>query len=114
LRAALGDELGAMFADLHREHGSTCGWHPVQQLTGSHHVTAVLTDRGDELPADLAIVGVGARPNVDPPRGPGQRVADGITATGTAQLRPGRIRSRRHRRRLPSAARPAPEGRTLG
>jgi 3-phenylpropionate/trans-cinnamate dioxygenase ferredoxin reductase component len=80
LRAALGDELGTMFADLHREHGVDMRLSTrVQQLTGSHHhVTSVLTDRGDELPADLAIVGVGVRPNVELAERAGLRVADGI------------------------------------
>jgi 3-phenylpropionate/trans-cinnamate dioxygenase ferredoxin reductase subunit len=64
LRAALGDELGAMFADLHREHdvdlrlgtGAT-------EITGDGaSVTGVVTDAGDRVDADVVIVGVGARP----------------------------------------------------
>jgi 3-phenylpropionate/trans-cinnamate dioxygenase ferredoxin reductase subunit len=80
LRAALGDELGEMFAELHREHGVDLRLSTrVHELTGSGaHVTAVVTDDGDDLPADLAVVGVGARPNVDLAEQAGLAVEDGI------------------------------------
>jgi 3-phenylpropionate/trans-cinnamate dioxygenase ferredoxin reductase subunit len=80
LRTALGDEMGRMFADLHREHGVDLRLTTrVHRLTGTAgHITGVVTDRGDELPADLAVVGVGARPNVGLAEAAGLAVDGGI------------------------------------
>ena len=66
LRAALGDELGRMFADLHREHGVTLRLSTgVRDFTRSQGaVTGVVTEAGETLPADVVVVGVGAVPNV--------------------------------------------------
>jgi NADPH-dependent 2,4-dienoyl-CoA reductase/sulfur reductase-like enzyme len=63
LRRALGDEVGRLFADLHRAHG--VGFHfgtGVRELRGAGRVSTVLLDTGAELAADAVIVGVGARP----------------------------------------------------
>jgi len=61
---ALGPEMGEMFAFLHRQHGvhlrTGTG---VREFRGDGAVSSVLTDGGDELPADLVLVGVGAAPN---------------------------------------------------
>ena len=61
---ALGPEMGEMFAFLHRQHGvhlrTATG---VREFRGDGAVSSVLTDGGDELPADLVLVGVGAAPN---------------------------------------------------
>ncbi|HET7328217.1 MAG TPA: FAD-dependent oxidoreductase [Nocardioidaceae bacterium] len=66
LRAALGDELGAVFAGLHREHGVDLRLGTgVAELTGDRHVTGVRTGAGDVLPADVVVVGVGAIPNTE-------------------------------------------------
>ncbi|HEX5995260.1 MAG TPA: FAD-dependent oxidoreductase [Jiangellales bacterium] len=80
LRAALGDELGGVFADLHREHGVDLRLRTgVRELTGVNgRVTAVVTDRGDVLAADVVVVGVGARPNDQLARSAGLAVNDGI------------------------------------
>lgn len=80
LRTALGDELGAMFTDLHREHDVDLRPNTrVRELTGAGgHINAVVTDRGDRLPADLAIVGIGAVPNTDLADQAGLRVQNGI------------------------------------
>ena len=52
LRAALGDELGGMFADLHREHGVDLRLRTgVREFAGSGgSVTGVVTDSGDTVP----------------------------------------------------------------
>jgi 3-phenylpropionate/trans-cinnamate dioxygenase ferredoxin reductase subunit len=80
LRTALGDELGGMFADLHREHGVDLRLGTrVRELIGSgDHVTGVVTDEGVQLPADLAVVGVGVRANVDLAEAAGLSVDNGI------------------------------------
>lgn len=59
----LGAEVSARVAEWHREHGvhlvNELG---VAQLTGSTDVEGVRLDDGAILPADLVVVGVGARP----------------------------------------------------
>ena len=67
LRAALGDELGGMFADLHREHGVDLrlGTGVSAFVGDGGSVTGVTTDAGVTVPADLVVVGVGAAPVVD-------------------------------------------------
>ncbi len=67
LYGPMGAEIGGVFADLHRDNG-------VHLLLGTGvrgfggargQVAAVLTDRGDDLEADVVVVGVGAAPTVD-------------------------------------------------
>jgi 3-phenylpropionate/trans-cinnamate dioxygenase ferredoxin reductase subunit len=82
LRAALGDELGRMFADLHRDHGVTLRLGTgVREFTSSAGaVTGLVTDAGDALSADLVVVGVGARPNARLAADAGLAVDNGIVA----------------------------------
>ena len=97
LHRALGPELGAMFADLHREHGVEFRFgESVSELRGpGGSVGEVITSSGAELPADIVVVGIGAVPNTRPGRrrrpGGGQR--DG-GRRGAAHLRPGHLRRR--------------------
>ncbi|MBW0101239.1 NAD(P)/FAD-dependent oxidoreductase [Pseudonocardia sp. KRD291] len=71
LRSVLGDEVGAMVADLHREHGVALhlGHGIVSFTAASGAVSAVVLDEGTELPADLVVVAIGAVPAVDWLRG---------------------------------------------
>jgi 3-phenylpropionate/trans-cinnamate dioxygenase ferredoxin reductase subunit len=80
LRTALGDELGGMFAGLHREHGVDLRLSTrVRELVGSgDHVTGIVTDEGVDVPADLVVVGVGVRPDVDLAEAAGLTVDNGI------------------------------------
>ncbi|MGZ4786779.1 MAG: NAD(P)/FAD-dependent oxidoreductase [Acidimicrobiales bacterium] len=80
LRAALGEELGMVFAELHREHGVDLRLSTgVRELTGGGGlVTGVVTDAGQTLPADLVVVGVGIRPNTGLATAAGLAVDDGI------------------------------------
>ncbi|WP_119730157.1 NAD(P)/FAD-dependent oxidoreductase [Thermomonospora amylolytica] len=80
LRAALGEELGQMFADLHRDNGVDLRTGTgVRELAGHDgRVTAVVTDGGERLPADLVIVGVGVRPDTELAESAGLEVDDGI------------------------------------
>ena len=97
-------DLAEVFAELHREHGvrlllrdGLAG--SIQGANG--RVTSVVTTSGQTVPADVVLVGMGARPNVELAlqagtrrgrRGEGRRVA--------ALVPPGRVRGRRHRQRL--------------
>ena len=87
LLGALGPDLGAFFADLHRDHGVT-----LRLRTGviafdvvDGRVTAVRTDAGDAVAADIVVVGVGARPNVELAQAAGLTVDNGIVTTAALQ-----------------------------
>jgi 3-phenylpropionate/trans-cinnamate dioxygenase ferredoxin reductase subunit len=60
LSRVLGDELGAVFADLHRAHGVDLRLNSGVREIGPDGVT--LPD-GSTVPADLVVVGVGIRPD---------------------------------------------------
>ncbi|TFD61542.1 NAD(P)/FAD-dependent oxidoreductase [Cryobacterium suzukii] len=67
LAAALGDELGNLFATLHEHNGVVIRRSvSVESLVGSDgQVTGVLLAGGETVPADLVLVGIGAVPNVE-------------------------------------------------
>jgi 3-phenylpropionate/trans-cinnamate dioxygenase ferredoxin reductase component len=67
LIAALGQELGDVFAGLHRDHGVRLMLRDgVAEVRGADgRVSGVVTTSGEVLPADVVVVGVGARPNVE-------------------------------------------------
>ncbi|PJJ55195.1 NAD(P)/FAD-dependent oxidoreductase [Compostimonas suwonensis] len=79
LAAALGDELGRMFADLHAENGVQIRPSTVADgIVGEGgRVTGVSV--GDEvIPADLVLVGIGATPNVSLAASAGIGVDNGV------------------------------------
>lgn len=79
LHAAMGPELGGMFADLHREHGVVLRMDEgVAGFWGAGQVSAVVTSGGAEVPADVVIVGIGVRPNSGLAEAAGLEVSDGI------------------------------------
>jgi 3-phenylpropionate/trans-cinnamate dioxygenase ferredoxin reductase component len=76
---ALGPEMGETFAALHRRHGVQLRTGTgVREFRGDGAVSAVLTDGGDELPADLVLVGVGAAPNTALAEEAGLEVENGV------------------------------------
>ncbi|CAM03312.1 NAD/ferredoxin-dependent reductase-like protein [Saccharopolyspora erythraea NRRL 2338] len=65
LRGALGDEMGEVFRALHAEQG--VDWRlatAVAGFTGADHLSGVVLTDGTEIPADMAVVGVGAAPRL--------------------------------------------------
>ncbi|WP_149257572.1 NAD(P)/FAD-dependent oxidoreductase [Actinomadura sp. K4S16] len=79
LHAAMGPELGGMFADLHREHGAVLRMDEgVAGFWGAGQVSAVVTSGGAEVPADVVVVGIGVRPNSGLAERAGLEVSDGI------------------------------------
>jgi NADPH-dependent 2,4-dienoyl-CoA reductase/sulfur reductase-like enzyme len=79
LHQSLGPELGAAFADLHRAHGvDLVLGEGVSALRGSGRVSAVVTSAGQELPADLVVVGVGVVPNTGLAEAAGLEVSNGV------------------------------------
>ncbi|SEF21193.1 3-phenylpropionate/trans-cinnamate dioxygenase ferredoxin reductase subunit [Amycolatopsis pretoriensis] len=78
LHATLGPELGGFFAELHRKHGVDLRLGTgVTGFAGDASVTAVQTEAG-EIPADVVIVGIGARPETQLAEEAGLAVDDGV------------------------------------
>jgi 3-phenylpropionate/trans-cinnamate dioxygenase ferredoxin reductase subunit len=80
LSRSLGPELGEVFAGLHRRHGVELrlGEGATELRGAGSGVSAVLTTAGQEVPADVVVVGVGARPNTGLAGSAGLKVDNGI------------------------------------
>jgi 3-phenylpropionate/trans-cinnamate dioxygenase ferredoxin reductase subunit len=80
LQRVLGDELGRVFADLHREHGVELRLRTgVREFRGDGgRVAAVVLADGTELPADAVVVGVGIAPATALAEAAGLDVDNGI------------------------------------
>jgi 3-phenylpropionate/trans-cinnamate dioxygenase ferredoxin reductase subunit len=81
LRRVLGDEVAAVFAELHRAQGVTfrfgTGVREFRAGDDGRLAVVVLTD-GTELPADLAVVGVGISPATELAEAAGLAVENGV------------------------------------
>ncbi|MFE0449762.1 NAD(P)/FAD-dependent oxidoreductase [Streptomyces sp. NPDC058914] len=79
LAGPLGAEMGAVVSALHADHGVRllCGV-GVKGVSGEHRVDAVLLEDGRSVPADIVVVGVGARPCVEWLEGSGVALDDGV------------------------------------
>ena len=71
----LGKELGSFVKDLHEEHGVQ--FHLGQSIE-SVEQDAVVTDSGARLPADLVVLGVGVRPDVQVAAEAGLTIDNGV------------------------------------
>jgi 3-phenylpropionate/trans-cinnamate dioxygenase ferredoxin reductase subunit len=79
LERVLGAEVGAIYRDLHAEHGvRMLLGHGVAAFEGDGHVGAVRTDDGELVACDFVLVGVGVTPRVELAQRAGIDVADGI------------------------------------
>jgi 3-phenylpropionate/trans-cinnamate dioxygenase ferredoxin reductase subunit len=80
LRRVLGDEVATIYADLHRAHGVEFRFGAGIKEFGTldDRLSHVVLDDETELPADLAVVGVGIRPVVDLAEAAGLSVDNGI------------------------------------
>jgi 3-phenylpropionate/trans-cinnamate dioxygenase ferredoxin reductase component len=71
LQRVLGDEIGAVFRELHADHGVELRFGTgVRELRGSKAVEAIVLDDGRIEPADVVVVGVGVVPRT--------QLADGV------------------------------------
>jgi len=78
LHNALGPEMGAVFADVHRRQGVDLRLGVgVTAFKGAGKVASVATEAGD-IPADIVLVGVGARPNTELAEDAGLTVDNGV------------------------------------
>ncbi|MTE13292.1 NAD(P)/FAD-dependent oxidoreductase [Nocardia aurantiaca] len=80
LRAALGAEMGEVFADLHRAHGVDLrlGVKVGEITTADGRATGVRLDDGTHIEADAVLVAVGARPNIELAADAGLAVEGGV------------------------------------
>ncbi|WP_130179216.1 NAD(P)/FAD-dependent oxidoreductase [Cryobacterium sp. SO1] len=91
LQAALGAEVGAVFDQLHRDHGVHVGNNTnVVELegetrSGGTRVTGVRLSDRTLVRADLVVVGLGATPNTQLALGAGLAVDNGIAVSATFQ-----------------------------
>ncbi|KUO07484.1 pyridine nucleotide-disulfide oxidoreductase [Streptomyces sp. DSM 15324] len=79
LAGPLGAEMGTVVSGLHTDHGVRllCGV-GVKGLSGESRVDGVLLEDGRSIPADIVVVGVGARPSVDWLDGSGIALDNGV------------------------------------
>ncbi|MFI1169142.1 NAD(P)/FAD-dependent oxidoreductase [Streptomyces sp. NPDC020801] len=83
LAGPLGAEMGTIVSGLHTDHGVRllCGV-GVKGLSGESRVEAVLLEDGLSIPAEIVVVGVGARPCVDWLEGSGVELDNGVKCGG--------------------------------
>jgi 3-phenylpropionate/trans-cinnamate dioxygenase ferredoxin reductase subunit len=85
LERVLGREVGAIYAEIHRDHGvELLTGQGVEAFEGSEHVEAVrLAGGGARVECDFVVVGVGVTPRVDLAAAAGLSVDDGIVVDQT-------------------------------
>jgi len=86
----LGVEMGAVMADVHRQHGvdlrTGVG---VEEVLGDGHVAGVRLTDGTTLEADLLVVGIGVVPNTEWLEGSGLTLDNGVVCDETCLAAPG-------------------------
>jgi 3-phenylpropionate/trans-cinnamate dioxygenase ferredoxin reductase subunit len=88
LHAAIGPELGAKFAKLHTDHGVEFRFgESAAEIHGdaAGRVGAVLTSGGKVLPANVVVVGIGARPRDELASAAGLAVDNGLLTNAALQ-----------------------------
>lgn len=90
LLGALGKEMADRYAALHRQHGVDVRVNVgVDTFIGEGHVRAVRLTDGNELPADLVLVGLGVTPATGWLDGSGLRIDDGVLCDATGAVEGG-------------------------
>jgi 3-phenylpropionate/trans-cinnamate dioxygenase ferredoxin reductase subunit len=82
LERVLGVEVGAVYADLHREHGVEllCGT-GIESFEGRHAVERAVTSDGRKIDCDFVVVGIGATPRVGLAEDAGLYTDNGVVVT---------------------------------
>ena len=90
LSRVLGDEMGAVCAELHREHGvdlrTGVG---VEAIEGDGRVERVRLSDGNVIETDVVVVGIGVIPNTEWLEGSGLRIDNGVVCDATCLAAPG-------------------------
>jgi 3-phenylpropionate/trans-cinnamate dioxygenase ferredoxin reductase component len=90
LERALGTAIGAVIADLHRDHGVDVRLGVgVDGLEGTERVEGVRLADGSVIEAEVVVIGIGVAPNVDWLTGSGLNVDDGVVCDETLRAAPG-------------------------
>lgn len=86
---AVGEQMGAALLNVHRRHGVAvrCGT-AVEAFVGADRVRAVRLTDGEEVPADVVVVGVGAAPATAWLTGSGLALDDGVVCDSTLAAGP--------------------------
>ena len=85
---ALGLELGAHCAELHRAHGVELRLGTaVKRFEGAGRVEAIRLDDGSRVEADVAVIALGAVPNTDWLAGSGLELRPGVVCDATLRVR---------------------------
>ena len=84
LSRVLGDEMGGVCAEVHRDHGvdlrTAVG---VESISGDGRVERVTLSDGSTIDADVVVVGIGVIPNTEWLDGSGLAVDDGVVCDAT-------------------------------
>jgi 3-phenylpropionate/trans-cinnamate dioxygenase ferredoxin reductase subunit len=76
---ALGEQLGAVYADFHREQGVEVRTNTgIAEFRGSGRLEAAVTTSGDTIPCDVAVIGVGVAPATAFLEGSGVALENGV------------------------------------
>lgn len=79
LGRAIGEEIGAVYAEFHRERGVDLRTNTgISEFKGTGRLEAVVTSTGDVIPCDVAVIGVGVAPNTEFLEGSGVEVQNGV------------------------------------
>ncbi len=79
LERVMGPEIGAVYRDLHAEHGVELHLGTgVESLHGTRSVEEVRLADGSRLPADVVVAGIGATPRIELAVGAGLEIDNGI------------------------------------
>ncbi len=86
LLRAFGADVGGIYGEVHRARGVDLRVSTLAtELRGSGRVEAVVTDRGEEIPCDVVVVGIGVTPNVEWLGGSGVALDRGVLVDARCQ-----------------------------
>jgi len=90
LSRVLGDEMGSVCAEMHRDHGvdlrTGVG---VDAVVGTDRVQSVVLSDGSSVDADVVVVGIGVIPNTEWLQSSGLTLDDGVVCDATCSAAPG-------------------------
>jgi NADPH-dependent 2,4-dienoyl-CoA reductase/sulfur reductase-like enzyme len=90
LGRVLGDEIGSVCGDVHRDHGVDLRLGVgVAGLDGTDHVERVRLTDGTAIEADVVVVGIGVAPNTQWLEGSGLTIDNGVVCDATTLAAPG-------------------------
>ena len=107
LENVLGPTLGAVYADIHRDHGvELLAGVELESLEGGARVERVRLGDGRTIDCDAVLVGVGVAPRTGLAEAAGLEVDNGILVDGMLRARARRLRRRRRGQRPAPLLRP--------